>query len=42
MFGVRIATVALVVTWAFVVAAGAQEFSAIGVARDTTGHVVKS
>jgi len=42
MNGMRIATAALLVTCAFAVAARAQEFSAIGVARDTTGNVVKS
>jgi hypothetical protein len=42
MQGVRIVIVTLLVTWAFAVAAHAQEFSATGVARDTTGHVVKS
>lgn len=41
-YGMRIATVALLVACAFAVAAGAQEFSAIGIARDTIGHVVKS
>lgn len=38
----RIATVALLLACACTVAARAQEFSAIGVARDSTGHVVKS
>ena len=38
----RIAIVALLVACAFAIPARAQEFSAIGVARDTTGHVVKS
>jgi hypothetical protein len=42
MQGVRIVIVTLLVTWAFAVAADAQEFSATGVARDTTGRVVKS
>jgi hypothetical protein len=38
----RMATMALLVAYAFAVTARAQEFSAIGVARDTAGHVVKS
>jgi hypothetical protein len=38
----RIATVALLLACACAVAPRAQEFSAIGVARDSTGHVVKS
>jgi len=42
MHGIRIATVASLVACAYAVAARAQEFSAIGVARDTTGHVVHS
>ena len=42
MQGVRIVIVTLLVACAFAVAARAQEFSATGVARDTTGHVVKS
>lgn len=42
MRGMGIAIVALFVAWAFTVSASAQEFSAIGVARDTTGNVVKS
>ncbi len=37
-----IVTVTLLATCSFAVAARAQEFNAIGVARDTTGHVVKS
>src|SRR6202140_5847978 len=39
---VRIVIVTLLVAYAFAVAARAQEFSATGVARDTTGNVVKS
>ena len=42
MHRMRIATVALLLACAFAVAARAQEFSAIGVARDTSGHVAKS
>jgi hypothetical protein len=42
MQGVRIVIVTFLVACAFAVAARAQEFSATGVARDTTGHVVKS
>jgi hypothetical protein len=42
MQGVRIVIVTLLVACAFAVAARAQEFSATGVAHDTTGHVVKS
>jgi hypothetical protein len=38
----RLATVALLLACACAGAARAQEFSAIGVARDSTGHVVKS
>ena len=38
MYGMRIATVALLVAEAFAGTSGAQEFSAIGVARDTTGR----
>jgi hypothetical protein len=38
----RIAIVALLVAYAFAIPARAQEFGAIGVARDNTGHVVKS
>jgi hypothetical protein len=38
----RMAIVTITLMAAYAVAAGAQEFSATGVARDTTGHVVKS
>jgi hypothetical protein len=39
---IRIATVVLLLACACAVVAHAQEFRAIGVARDSTGHVVKS
>jgi hypothetical protein len=42
MTSLRIAVMALLLICAFAVATRAQQFSAIGVAHDPTGHVVKS